>query len=106
MVIYTNIVSNIFTAVTESMVLWFWSVLKRKLRYKRIGYNLNVKRLSACLGINPITVDGFAAHFICTPVDWASDRQCVCLCVSVSVCPSTLSNMNISATSVPIAIKF
>ena len=27
-------------------------------RYKRIGYNLNVMRQSACLVINPITVDG------------------------------------------------
>ena len=27
------------------------------MRYKRIGYNLNVMRQSACLVINPITVD-------------------------------------------------
>ena len=33
------------------------------LRYKRIGYNLNVTRQSACLVINPITDDGFAALF-------------------------------------------
>ena len=31
-------------------------------RYKRIGYNLNVMRQSACLVINPITVDGYAAR--------------------------------------------
>ena len=41
------------------------------MRYKRIGYNLNVMRQSACLVINPITVGGFAALFNCTPVDWA-----------------------------------
>ena len=29
-------------------------------RYKRIGYNLNVMRQSACSVINPITVDGYA----------------------------------------------
>ena len=29
--------------------------------YKRIGFNLNVMRQSACLIINPITVDGYAA---------------------------------------------
>ena len=46
---------------------------KIKMRYKRIGYNLNVMRQSACLVINPITVDGFAALFNCTPVDLASD---------------------------------
>ena len=33
------------------------------MRYKRIGYNLNVMRQSACLVINPITVDGYAALF-------------------------------------------
>ena len=39
------------------------------MRYKRIGYNLNVMRQSACLVIIPITVDGFAALFNCMPVD-------------------------------------
>ena len=38
------------------------------MRYKRIGYNLNVMRQSACLVINPITVDGYATLFNCTPV--------------------------------------
>ena len=45
------------------------------MRYKRIGYNLNVMRQSACLVINPITVDGYAARFNCTPVDRASDSM-------------------------------
>ena len=44
-------------------------------RYKRIGYNLNVMRQSACLGINPITIDAYAALFNCTPVDRASDSM-------------------------------
>ena len=44
---------------------------KIKMRYKRIGCNLNVMRQSACLVINPITVDGFAALFNCKPVDRA-----------------------------------
>ena len=48
---------------------------KNIMRYKRIGYNLNVMRQSACLVINPITVDGYAALFNCTPVDWASDSM-------------------------------
>ena len=43
------------------------------MRYKRVGYDLNVMRQSACLVINPITVDGYAALFNCTPVDRASD---------------------------------
>ena len=45
------------------------------MRYKRIGYNLNVMRQSACLVINPITVDSYAALFNCTPVDRASDSM-------------------------------
>ena len=45
------------------------------MRYKRIGYNQNVMRQSACLVINPITVDGFAALFNCTSVDRASDSM-------------------------------
>ena len=45
------------------------------MRYKHIGYNLNVMRQSACLVINPIMVDGYAALFNCTLVDWASDSM-------------------------------
>ena len=45
------------------------------MRYKRIGYNLNVMRQSTCLVINPITVDNYAALFNCTPVDRASDSM-------------------------------
>ena len=48
---------------------------KIKMRYKRIGYNLNVMRQSVCLVINPITVDGYPALFNCTPVDRASDSM-------------------------------
>ena len=40
------------------------------IRHKRIGY---VLRQSACLVIDPITVDSFTARFNCTPVDRASD---------------------------------
>ena len=45
------------------------------MRFKRIGYNLNVMRQSACLVISPITVDGYAALFNCTPVDRALDSK-------------------------------
>ena len=38
---------------------------KIKIRHKRIGYDLNVMRQSACLVINPITVDNFTALFNC-----------------------------------------
>ena len=42
------------------------------LRHKRIDNDLNVKRQSACLVINPITVDNFAALFNCTLVNRGS----------------------------------
>ena len=45
------------------------------IRHKRIGFDLNDMRQSACLVINPITVDNFAALFNCTPVDRASDSM-------------------------------
>ena len=35
--------------------------------YRRIGYNLNVLRQSACLVFNPTMVDQYAAAFNCTP---------------------------------------
>ena len=44
-------------------------------RYRRIGYNLNVKRQSACLVVKPIMVDNYAAFFNCTPVGRASDSM-------------------------------
>ena len=40
---------------------------------KRIGYYINIMRQSACLVVNPATVNNFASLFKCTPVDWASD---------------------------------
>ena len=44
-------------------------------RYKRIGYNMNIMRQSACLVFNPITVNNFASLFNCTPVGRASDSM-------------------------------
>ena len=44
-------------------------------RYKRIGYIINVMRQSACLVFNPITVNNFASLFNCTPVGRASDSM-------------------------------
>ena len=44
-------------------------------RYRRIGYNLNVMRQSACLVFNPLMVNNYAAFFNCTPVGRASDSM-------------------------------
>ena len=37
-------------------------------RNKRIAYNINIMRQSACLVFNPITLNNFASLFNCTPV--------------------------------------
>ena len=44
-------------------------------RYKRIGYNINIMRQSACLVFNPVTVNNFASLFNCTPVGRMSDSM-------------------------------
>ena len=41
--------------------------------YKLIEYNINIMRQSACLVVNPITVNNFASIFTCMPVSRASD---------------------------------
>ena len=41
--------------------------------YKKIGYNIDVLRQTACLVVNPITVGNFAFLFNCTPVGQTSD---------------------------------
>ena len=43
--------------------------------YRRIAYNLNGMRQSACLVFNPIMVDNYAALFNCTLVGRASDSM-------------------------------
>ena len=47
---------------------------KMIIRHKRIGNDLNVMRQYACLIINPITVDNFAALFNWTLVDGSGVR--------------------------------
>ena len=42
-------------------------------RYKKIGYNINVMRQTACLFVNPIKVDSFPYLFNCTTVGRTSD---------------------------------
>ena len=45
------------------------------MRYKHNGNEINVMRQSACLVINPVTVDSVASLFNCTPVGRASDQH-------------------------------
>ena len=44
-------------------------------RYKRVGYNINIMRQFACLVFNPITVSNLASLFNCTPAGRASDSM-------------------------------
>ena len=48
---------------------------KMIVRYKRIGYYINIMRQSACLVFNPITVNNFASILNYTPVGRASDSM-------------------------------
>ena len=43
------------------------------IRYKITEYNINVMGQTACLVVNPITVNNFAALFNCTPAGRATD---------------------------------
>ena len=42
-------------------------------RYKKIGYTIDVLRQTACLVVNPIKVNSFATLFNCTTLGRASD---------------------------------
>ena len=48
---------------------------KNIIRYKHIGYNLNIMRQSACSVINRIMADNYAAFFNCTSVGRAPDSM-------------------------------
>ena len=43
--------------------------------YKRKGYTIDVIKHSACLAVDPITVDHFTYLFDCTPVGRGSDSM-------------------------------
>ena len=50
----------------------FKNIIKR---YKRVGYNMDIMRQSACLVVNPITVYGYGFLFDCTTVGQVSDSM-------------------------------
>ena len=43
--------------------------------FTKTGYNINVIRQTACMVVNPITVNNFASLFDCTPAGRASDTM-------------------------------
>ena len=50
---------------------------KLTVRYKRIGFNIDVLRQMICLVVNPIKVNSFAYLFNFTTVGWSSDRMTI-----------------------------
>ena len=46
-------------------------------RYKKIGYNIDVLRQTACMVVNPIKVNNLAYLFDCTTLGRASDWMMV-----------------------------
>ena len=70
-------VTNRVRSITLKTVQGIFMISSEKIivRYKRIGYNINIMRQSACLMFNPITVNNFASLFNCTPVGRASDSM-------------------------------
>ena len=44
-------------------------------RYKKIGYNIDVLRQTACFVVNPVKVNSFAYLFNCTVVGWTSQTR-------------------------------
>ena len=54
----------------------FHELFKRLVnRFKRTGYTLDFMRQTACLVMNPIMVEGYAALFSCTAMVQASDSM-------------------------------
>ena len=69
---FISMVTEVKEEVFEDFSFQFRKIITR---YRRIGYNLNVMRQSACLVFNPIMVDNYAAFFNCTPVGRSSDSM-------------------------------
>ena len=69
---FISMVTEVKEEVFEDFSFQFRKIITR---YRRIGYNLNVMRQSACLVFNPVMVDNYAAFFNCTPVGRASDSM-------------------------------
>ena len=73
-------------------------------RYKRIGYNINIMRQSACLMFNPITVYNFASPFHCTPVGRASDSMVVAGAFLSVAWPTGVQLLVFFCSSVPVVL--
>ena len=74
----------------------------RKLnRYKRIGYSLDIMRQTACLVVNPITVDGYASLFNSTTAVASGPRKELASCKS-ALNPAVVYSTDRSKAVVPV----
>ena len=57
------------------LVKMIFLIISKKIivRYKKIGYNINVMRQTACLVVNPVKVNNFAYLFNCKTVGRTAD---------------------------------
>ena len=58
----------------KNLIKFLWDLISD---YKKIGYNSNVLQQTACLMVNPITVDNSAFLLNCTPAGRTSDIKAV-----------------------------
>ena len=61
-----------FKKMLESLIL---VINLKNERYKRVGYNMDIMRQSACLVLNPITADSYGFLYNSTTVGQASDLK-------------------------------
>ena len=66
-------------------------------RYKRIGYNPYIMRQTACLVVNPVTVDSYVLLFNCTTNKELNNlrmsfhlRKFGFCCISFTICIATM----------------
>ena len=89
-----------------------FSVQFRKImiHHKRIGYNLNVMRQSACLVTNPITVDNFLGTGSLSSVAWSTGAQLMIFfflrfqwgCLAFQGSPTVTHHVSVESSSLPL----
>ena len=68
---YGNLVYQFRKIIGKNDFLYHFK--KIIVRYKKIGYNINGMRQTACLVVNPIKINSFAYLFHCMTVGRTSD---------------------------------
>ena len=68
---YGDLVNNFRKIIGKNKFPYHFKMII--VRYKKIGYNINVLQQTTCLVVNPISVNSFAYLFNCTTVGRTSD---------------------------------